>query len=147
MMAPGMLASAHRGADHPIGTGPFTFRSWTPGASFVTSRNPSYWQSGKPYLSSLTFKVLADSSTQQAALQSGDIDMALTTSPKVADTLEGQGFTVVKDWGSEAGAALANTLPTVNGKPNPLANVHARLALAYATNRPALAAIAGRAYR
>ena len=143
MMAPAMLTSAHRGADHPIGTGPFTFKSWTPGGNFVTTRNGAYWQTGKPYLSALTFKVLSDSSTQQAALQSGDVDLALTASPQVANTLGDQGYTVVKDWSSEAGAAIANALPTVNGKPNPMSNVHARLALAYATDRQALATILG----
>jgi len=38
---------------------------------------------------------------------------------------------------------MTNTLPVVSGKPNPLSNQHARTALAYATDRDAIAATVG----
>ena len=34
----------------PIGTGPFTFKSWSKGNSFEVVKNDSYWQADKPYL-------------------------------------------------------------------------------------------------
>ena len=74
-----MINSRDGGATHPIGTGPFTFESWTPGASFKVVKNPNYWQKGQPHLDSITFRVIPDESTLVSALQSGDINMMLTT--------------------------------------------------------------------
>jgi ABC-type transport system substrate-binding protein len=51
--------------------------------------------------------------------------------------------TIVKDWTTENVIILANTSPEAGGKPNPLGNIHARRALAYATNRQAIASIIG----
>ena len=36
--------------DEPVGTGPFVFQSFTPGEEFSATRNPNYWQEGRPYL-------------------------------------------------------------------------------------------------
>ena len=36
----------------PLGTGPFVIDSWTPGQEIVATRNPNYWEAGKPYLDS-----------------------------------------------------------------------------------------------
>jgi len=142
MMAPKMLQSSDHGVNHPIGTGAYTFVSWQPGASFVTRKNPTYWQKGLPHLDGLTFKVLTDPTTQASALQSGDVGLVFTSSAQIAIQLDGQ-YTQLRDWSTEPGMAMVNTLPTVNGKPNPMANLHARLALAYATNRAAIAAQEG----
>jgi ABC-type transport system substrate-binding protein len=142
MMAPKMLNSPKRGTDHPIGTGPYTFASWQPGSTFKTTKNVTYWQSGLPHLGQLEFQVLSDSSSQAAALRSGDANLVFTASASEANSLASQ-YTVVRDWGSEPGMAMTNTVPVVKGKPNALTNQHARLALAYATDRTALAATAG----
>jgi peptide/nickel transport system substrate-binding protein len=139
MMAPAMLDSSDQGQTHPIGTGPFTFVSWQSGSTFVTKKNPTYWQAGKPHLDGLTFRVLTDSTTQSSALKTGDVDLVFSTNAQMADQLASD-FTEVRDWGTEPGMAMTNTLSTINGKPNPMANRHARLALAYATNRKAIVA-------
>ncbi len=142
MMAPAMLAASGGGQTHPIGTGPFTFVSWQPGGAFVTKKNPTYWQKGLPHLDGLTFKVLTDATTQASSLQSGDVGLVFTSSAQIAIQLAGH-YTEVRDWSTEPGMVMTNTLATVNGKANPMANLHARLALAYATNRKAIAAQVG----
>jgi peptide/nickel transport system substrate-binding protein len=38
----------------PIGTGPWKFKSFTPGRQSVFTRNPNYWEHGGPYLDRLT---------------------------------------------------------------------------------------------
>ena len=58
-------------ASKPIGSGPFTFSSWTKGESLKLVKNPDYWQKGKPYLDSVTFTVVADSNTRATQVQSG----------------------------------------------------------------------------
>ncbi len=138
MMAPAMIHSPNGGANHPIGTGPFTFARWTPGSSFNVVKNPHYWQTGLPHLNGITFRVIPDESTMVSALQDGDVNMVLTTSAQDADRL-GSSFTVVKDWHTEDDFVELNTADAVGGKPNPFADIHARLALAYATNRQAVA--------
>jgi ABC-type transport system substrate-binding protein len=142
MMAPAMLTSPDRGAQHPIGTGPFTFASWDQSTLFKTVKNPAYWQAGLPHLDQLEFHVLPDSTSQSSALQSGDVNMVFADSAEEANSLAST-YTVIKDWGSEPGMVITQTLPDVNGTPNPLANKDARMALAYATDRQALATAVG----
>ena len=68
--------------------------------------------------------------------------MMFTASAEEANALASS-YTVIKDWGSEPGMVMTKTLADVDGTPNPLANKHARKALAYATDRQALAAAVG----
>ena len=142
MMAPAMIHSKDGGATHPIGTGPFVFQSWTPGDSFKVTRNPNYWQKGLPHLDSITFRVISDESTAVSALQNGDLDMVLSQDAHSANKLASS-FTVVKDWESETISALSNTVASINGAANPLSDIHARRALAYATDRAAIAKLEG----
>jgi peptide/nickel transport system substrate-binding protein len=149
MMAPNMINAANGGVDHPIGTGPFTFDSWTPGDTLKLKRNANYWGGldanskvrtgeGLPYLDQIEFKVIPEDSTRTAALQSGDINMQYTANAGDAAKLA-QSFTVLKDWDTQQSFIMVNSAPTVNGKANPLSNIHARMALAYATDTAAIA--------
>ncbi len=63
-------------ARNPIGTGPFMYKSFTPGSYSLFTKNPHYWESGKPYVD----EIVVDSSFSEPtalfnALQSGDVDM------------------------------------------------------------------------
>ena len=42
---------------HPLGTGPFVFQKWTPGREIVLTRNPDYWEEGKPYLDTIDYQL------------------------------------------------------------------------------------------
>ena len=60
---------------NPVGTGPFKFKSFTPGEQSVYVRNENYWRHGQPYLDMLT---IIDFATEEAAfnaLQGGEIDV------------------------------------------------------------------------
>jgi ABC-type transport system substrate-binding protein len=148
MMAPAMMNASDHGASHPIGTGPFTFDSWTPNSTFKANRNPHYWgglddsgnrRTGLPYLDSIEFKVIPEESARQSALQAGDVSMIYTSDATVEKNLASS-FDVVRDWTTENVYVMTNTAPaTASGKPNPLANADARLALVYATDRNAIA--------
>jgi peptide/nickel transport system substrate-binding protein len=142
MMAPAMLDSADHGIAHPIGTGPFTFDSWQSGTSFKVKKNPNYWQAGLPHLDSIEFRVIPDETSRVAALTSGDVNMILTTRAADATDLANTN-TVVKDWSTENAFVMTNTSPQLKGKDNPLADPDARKALAYATDRDAVAALIG----
>ena len=142
IMAPAMLAEPDGGQKKPIGTGPFKFAEWLPGTSVKTVRNDDYWRDGEPHLDTLEFRVITDSLSRTDALKSGDVDMIMTQDPEIPTVL-GDSFQMVKNWTTEPAMLITNTLPEANGAPNPLANEHARLALAYATDREALAEMFG----
>jgi peptide/nickel transport system substrate-binding protein len=59
---------------NPVGTGPFTYQSFTPGQQSVFTRYPNYWMSGQPYLDKLVIVDFSDNTSQVNALLSGQVD-------------------------------------------------------------------------
>lgn len=57
----------------PVGTGPFSFTSWTQGDSISLTRNPDYWGDA-PALSKATFRFISDPTAAFAAMMAQDID-------------------------------------------------------------------------
>ena len=79
--APSMLNSTDGGTSNPVGTGPFVFQDWVPNSHMTSTRNPHYWRKGYPYLNSITYKPIINSSSRAEALQTGQIDMMHSNSP------------------------------------------------------------------
>jgi peptide/nickel transport system substrate-binding protein len=69
--------------------------------------------------------------------------MMLTANANDANDLEGE-FKVIRDWDSEDTMLMANTRETAGGKPNPMSNIHARMALSYATDPAQIADLVGK---
>jgi peptide/nickel transport system substrate-binding protein len=61
-----------------IGTGPFKLKENKPGEYIEYVKNPDYFIKGRPYLDGIKFIVIRDRSTQIAAVQSGQLDVAGT---------------------------------------------------------------------
>jgi len=59
---------------HPIGTGPFKYVSFTPGQQSVFARNPHYWQPGRPYVDQLTLIDTSDPTARLNALLDSQVD-------------------------------------------------------------------------
>ncbi|AWB25330.1 ABC transporter substrate-binding protein [Methylobacterium currus] len=59
----------------PIGTGPYLFTEWARGSHVVLSRNPDYWQPGRPFLDRIVIRFVADTMAVSAALESGEADV------------------------------------------------------------------------
>jgi len=59
-----------------VGTGPFKLKENRPGELVEYVRNPDYFIKGRPYLDGIKFVIIRDRSTQIAALQSGQLDVA-----------------------------------------------------------------------
>ncbi len=62
------------------GTGPFMFVEWAPGDHITVSKNPNYWQSGRPYLDSIVASIRSGDQPGLAALEGGQIDLLRTGS-------------------------------------------------------------------
>jgi peptide/nickel transport system substrate-binding protein len=59
-----------------VGTGPFQLAEWVPGDHATLTRNPNYWQSGRPYLDSIQVPVFRDQTAMVTALEAGQIHVA-----------------------------------------------------------------------
>lgn len=59
---------------HTAGTGPYAVSSFNTGTEYRLTRNDTYW-GGKPYFSSVSFKIIPDVATQVLQLQGGDLDV------------------------------------------------------------------------
>jgi peptide/nickel transport system substrate-binding protein len=69
-------ATAKSTAQQPIGTGPFKYESFTPGAQSVFVANPDYWESGKPYVERLVVdSSFTDNNALFNALLSGNVNL------------------------------------------------------------------------
>lgn len=73
---------------NPVGAGPYVFQSWTTGADFVATKNPNYWQEGKPATASFTHRTIADAQSLVLALQSGEIHGSNYPNPAAKAELE-----------------------------------------------------------
>jgi peptide/nickel transport system substrate-binding protein len=63
----------------PIGTGPFKLQEWKKGEYILLSKNKDYWNTGKPYLDEVLFKVIPDEAARLNALERGDVDVTSFT--------------------------------------------------------------------
>ena len=67
-----------------VGTGPFMLKEWVQGDHITLLKNPNYWQSGRPYLDTIEYKILRDAQTMVAQFEAGPLDMILN--PPLRDT-------------------------------------------------------------
>ncbi|OGR14124.1 MAG: hypothetical protein A2097_14070 [Desulfobacula sp. GWF2_41_7] len=65
---------------NPVGAGPYVLAEWVKGDRIVLKRNEKYW--GKaPTVDQLTFKIIPETTTREAMLRTGEIDICYKPSP------------------------------------------------------------------
>src|SRR5437868_14281357 len=121
---------------HPLGTGPFKFKSYDSSQQVVdVEANQSYYD-GAPHIPNLRARVISDSNALQAELRSGRVDMAPLPTSLSPDSIQSlsqdPNLNVQKFPGSNL------SLLTFNTAEAPLANVRVRQAIAYAMDRESL---------
>lgn len=141
-----MIDKASSGASgvlQPVGTGPFIYSQWQQNSFFTATKNPNYWRSGLPYLDSITFKPIPDSSQRESTLRSGGVDMIESATPSTITNFEGV-----------SGYQLVDTRTGVIGQPTftyimlnlatpPTNDLSIRQALAKAINQPDVQKVLG----
>jgi peptide/nickel transport system substrate-binding protein/oligopeptide transport system substrate-binding protein len=60
---------------NPLGTGPFVFQKWAPGQEIVLTRNPDYWEAGKPYLDGVNYQLSFNPPDALLKLERGEVDV------------------------------------------------------------------------
>src|SRR5690606_24536248 len=90
MAAPGYMeeVGAEAFAEAPIGTGPFVFVSNNPGRGIIMERNDDYFGE-VPKVERLVIKVIPETASRMAALQSGEVDIINSVPADLAATLTG----------------------------------------------------------
>jgi peptide/nickel transport system substrate-binding protein len=66
----------------PIGSGAFKFKEWKTAQRVVLVANKDYWD-GRPYLNTITMKVLPDANVEVVNLLKGQVDFVETIDPKM----------------------------------------------------------------
>jgi len=121
---------------HPLGTGPFKFKSYDSAQQAVDlEANQSYYD-GAPHIPNLRARVISDSNALQTELRSGRVDIAplpTSLSPDAIKSLsQDPNLTVQKFPGSNLNLLTFNTAEA------PLDNVKVRQAIAYAIDRESM---------
>jgi peptide/nickel transport system substrate-binding protein len=118
---------------HPVGTGPFKFKSFQRDVSLEYERFDDYW-GGKPYLEGFKYLFIVDPMTQAAAFQSGEADMIQSRNTTVSSQLISTGkYDMI--WGI---SGLSTFSPDSANADSPFANLKVREAVQYAIDRKAI---------
>jgi peptide/nickel transport system substrate-binding protein len=119
--------------DKPIGSGPFMFESREPDVQVVLRKNPNYWDTGKPYLDELVFKVLQDSNARMLQFQGGDLDVVTLVPFNQLEGLRADpNFVVLDD------AVARIDMISINVTRPPFDDRTLRQAINYAVNKDAI---------
>ncbi len=120
-------------AEHPVGTGAFSFVRWLPDQELRMRANPRYWN-GAPDAGQLVFLPEPNSSSSLAALQSGQTDIVAGLTPDAAQQLDGYPGVTLQSAPGIRTAYLS--LDTLGG--GPLGDARVRQALNHAVDVPLL---------
>ncbi|MBA3415814.1 MAG: hypothetical protein H0U10_11375 [Chloroflexia bacterium] len=58
-----------------LGTGPFMFNEYVPNTRVVLDKNPSYWESGLPYVDGIEMIIAPDDTSRTSAVVTGTVDL------------------------------------------------------------------------
>jgi peptide/nickel transport system substrate-binding protein len=114
----------------PVGAGPFEVVSDTLSSVLVLKKNPNYWQKGRPYLDSLTFKSVASDEAGYEALlaHEGQVYVDMSTPSLLTEAAKNSSLEVENQLSTSPYDLQLNTLTA------PFNNIKAREAIYAATN-------------
>src|SRR5215813_906774 len=124
-----------------VGTGPFKFKSYTPGVDFRAERNPNYWKPGVPHIDGYQAVVMSDLTKIFASFRARQLTMTgigRHLEKPEADILKKDFPDAVVGLGPRAGW---DTFVMHHGKP-PFNDARVRKAVALATDREKMIEIA-----
>ena len=72
--------------ENPVGTGPFTFESWTRGEKLSVVKNEDYW-GDNAYLDRVNFLIVPEDATRVVMLETGEADAIMRVPPRDVERL------------------------------------------------------------
>ena len=113
---------------HPVGTGPYQFVSWSVGDSITLKAFDDYY-GGKPAIPNVIFRNIPEGTNRAIALETGEVDIAYDIEPIDKDTVRNnENLNLVEE------EALSVAYLGFNTQKAPFDNVKVRQAIAYAIN-------------
>ena len=117
-------------SNKPVGSGPFTLKSWEHGGRIVLEANPHYWQQGKPHVKEAQLLVIGEDNSRVLQLQGGQIDAMIDVPLNQMQSIGSTGGIAAK---------VANVyridLVQLNNRQKPLDDLKVRQALNYAIDK------------
>jgi peptide/nickel transport system substrate-binding protein len=114
----------------PVGTGPFKYKTFSPGVESLFTRNENYWIEGLPYLDAVMISDFADETAQINALAANQLDAApLLSPPSIPQVKSGGGHVVISDGGGITPFTMRVDVP-------PFSDVRVRQAMRLVVDRP-----------
>jgi peptide/nickel transport system substrate-binding protein len=113
------------------GTGPFVLERFVPDNTVVLKRNPSYYESGLPYLDGLEYRIIPDEAARLAALRAGTVHYLWSVDPLIDRQLQGATGVSLREpdgYCAQHGMAFNQTKP-------PFTEVAVRRAVSVGINR------------
>jgi peptide/nickel transport system substrate-binding protein len=117
-----------------VGTGPFVQSQWQRDVLLAGTKNPNYWEAGKPYLDSERYLFVADALTAVALFKAGGADTISSSDPTILNQLAAAGNTVVNQ-----PLGPTSLIPDAGNADSPWSNLKVRQAAEYAIDKVALA--------
>ncbi|MGJ7496689.1 ABC transporter substrate-binding protein [Variovorax sp. RT4R15] len=125
--------SADTNATKPVGTGPYQLESWAKGSSLVLTKWDGFRNPAQAKLKKVTFRFIADTAAQAAAMLAGDVDAFQRIGTRVVPQFKANPqFQVI------LGGSRAKTILALNSKKKPLDDVRVRRAILAAIDRKAV---------
>ena len=121
----------------PIGTGAFKFKEWVQDSHIEIERNEDYWRTDMagiqlPYLDSLRWQIIPESSVLLANFKAGDVDVMTPASSQLDELEADEDVQLARFVGSGWSGMYFNTALA------PTDDVNFRLAIAHAIDRGAI---------
>ncbi|MQY02689.1 ABC transporter substrate-binding protein [Actinomadura macrotermitis] len=128
-------------ATKPVGTGPFTFGTWTRGSAITLDRNDAYW-GAKAKVKQATFRYYTDPNALNNALLAGDVDVIsnVQAPQSLAQFKDPARFQIIN------GTTNGEVVLALNNGRGPLKDKRVRQAVNYAIDRAALVKTAWAGY-
>ena len=121
----------------PIGTGPFILSSWVKGEHVTFKANPNYYLPDVPKVETLVWRAIPEAAARVAALQTGQVDIALRIPPHQVAALERDSSLRISSALSTRTYYIAfNNLTT--GKGTPIMDPRVRQAMNHGTDLQAI---------
>ncbi len=125
-----------------VGTGPLLQKEFKRDVSLTYTRNPNYWEEGKPYLDGLEQLFVADSLTRLALFKSGGADILnMADDGRTANEMKAAGFNILTFQ-----SGVTALVPDSANADSPWSNIKVRMAAEYAIDKESIVSGLGFGY-
>lgn len=114
-----------------IGTGPFVFKNWTPGASISFAKNPEYFVPERPYFDNVEVRIIPQPDSLIAALRGKQIQLAVGAGGRDLASVKSDSQFAIQEFDTGGGAFYVGANVSVK----PLDDKRVRQAISYAIDR------------